>query len=110
MTLRSPQSIWQEGQLTQVENREQKKSGYDYLPKYNRNSEGGQSREGEKECARQQQGAQHNTLLLVISDHVEKIVQINEIMLISSEFHSKVEIQMQSLGFVLHFQSYQLGF
>ena len=31
-------------------------------------------------------------------------------MLISSEFLSKVEIQMQSLGFVLHFQSYQLGF
>lgn len=53
LTLRSPQSIWQEGQLTQVENREQKKSGYDYLPKYNRNSEGGQSREGEKELARQ---------------------------------------------------------
>ena len=51
LTFRSPKSIWQEGHLTQVENREQKKSGYDYLPKYKRNSKGGQSREGEKELA-----------------------------------------------------------
>lgn len=40
-------TIWQKGHATQIDNREQKKSGYDYLPKYNRNSKGGQSREGE---------------------------------------------------------------
>lgn len=39
-------TIWQKGHATQIDNREQKKSGYDYLPKYNRNSKGSQSREG----------------------------------------------------------------